>query len=129
MELEEGHLRSIPDGGVLHELPNGIRIVRRRKHEPKPIEVNGLSGADLVRRTDRRAGSKFLPETSLSDIVKMTCEVLIENGAIVGTNIGYNKTYEHPIGYSKGRPVKGLHVTRSNSGKLAHAYPIDERQA
>jgi len=30
MGLEEEKLRCVPDGGVLHTLPNGIEIQRRR---------------------------------------------------------------------------------------------------
>jgi len=126
MDLDDSKLRSVRDGGVLHELPNGIQVVRRKKHEP--IDMAQLTKGELARRTDKRNGSKFLPEISLKRIVEMTCQVLIEKGAEVGANIPYNRAFDHPIGYSNGRPVKGLWVSRSNKGKLAHAYPVDERR-
>ena len=107
-------------------MPNGIKILRRKKHEP--IDMAQLTKGEQERQTDKRNGSKFLPETSLKRIVEMTCQVLIEKGAEVGANIPYNKVFDHPIGYSNGCPVKGLRVSRSNKGRLAHAYPVDERR-
>lgn len=126
MELEESQLRRVPDGGVLYTLANGIQILRRKKHEP--IHLEGLTEAEQRRRTSKREGSKFLPGTTLRDIVKMTCDILIENGAEPGANTGYNKVYEHPIGISRGRAVTAVRVVRSNNGKIAHAYPEDERR-
>ena len=125
MELDEGQLRSVPDGGPLHVLPNGIQIIRRKKHEP--IDLEGLDRDELARRTGKLEGSKFLPGTSLGRIVEMTCEILLENGAQVGSNEAYNRVHRDTIGISRGRRVRGLRVRRSGNGKVAHAYPEDER--
>ena len=126
MGHEESQLRAAPDGGVLVLLRSGIRVVRRRKHEPIPIE--GLSEQELASRTDHRNGSKFLPGTTLARIVEMTAAILVENNAAVGCNDGYGKIYEEPIGISKGRRVRGVRVVRSAHGQYAHAYPADERE-
>jgi len=70
MELDEGLLRAVPDGCVLYTLPNGIKIVRRKKHEP--IDAANLSRQDLERLTGKENGAKFLPGTTLARIVEMT---------------------------------------------------------
>jgi len=126
MGIDERPLRGVPDAGVLDMLPNGIRIIRRKKHEP--IEMGQLTRNERMRRTDKLEGSKFLPGTSLARIVRMTREVLLENDAKIGSNDGCGKVYDRPIGISRGRPVRGLRVRRSNNGTLAHAYPEDEQR-
>ena len=123
MELDEVQLREVPNAGVLHELSNGIQIIRRRKHEPIDLPRREK---ELARQTNKCNGSKFLPETTLTRIVEMTSEVLLENRAEIGSNDCYNKVYDEPIGISAGRRVKGLRVCRSNRGRYAHAYPQDE---
>ena len=73
MELNDADLRAVRDGEVLHELPSGIRIIRRRKHEPVP-DLLDLPRDEQVRKTNKVNGSKFLPGTSLRRIVEMTAE-------------------------------------------------------
>ena len=126
MEPDESQLRVVRDGRILHTLPNGIQIQRRMKHEP--IRLEGLSKREIRRRTDKKHGSKFLPETTLRRIVEITREILEENEAVVGTNQCYDKVYEEAVGISNGRRVRGVRVRRSNQGRLAHAYPEDEKR-
>ena len=124
MGPDDPNLWSVPDGGVLRTLPNGIQILRMRKHEP--IETEGMTKEEVASRTDKLSGSKFLPGTSLERIVEITCEVLEGNNALVGSNEGYAKIYGYPIGISRGKLVRGVRVRRSSLGRNAHAFPEDE---
>jgi hypothetical protein len=124
MHLDEAQLRAVPDGGVLYTLPNGIQIIRRKKHEGHGL--GNLSRAEIEWQTNKMNGAKFLPEIDLRRIVEMTAEALLENGAELGANTPYNKLYRTPIGISKGEPVRVLRVRRAGNGRFAHAYPEDE---
>jgi len=124
MELDERQLARVPDGGVLHTMASGINILRRKKHEP--IVLADLTREEIAWRTDKNNGSKFLPGTSLSRIVEMTCEILMENKAVSGTKDGYTKAYDKVVGVSRGEAVRAVKVVRSNNGAYAHAYPEDE---
>jgi hypothetical protein len=53
----------VPDGGILKTLPAGLVIIRRRKHEPLDLSV--LQAAQIVERTGKRSGSKFLKDWDL----------------------------------------------------------------
>jgi hypothetical protein len=125
MARSNADLRAVPEGGVLFTLPNGIRILRRRKHEPV-TNLLGLSRAALTRLTGKMNGSKFLPGTTLDRIVEMTTEVLLENQAAPGSNTSYNKVFAEPIGISAGRLVRALRIQRSWNGTVAHGYPVNE---
>lgn len=128
MELDEGQLRSVPDAGILCRLPNGIGVIRMRKHEP--IDMTGLSPAEVEVRTNKASGSKFRPGTTLTRIVEITQEILDENGAQPGTPSGsYDKMYDESVGISRGRTVSAVRVRTCSNGTLAHAYPVDERRA
>jgi len=116
-------LARVPDGGRLLRLPNGIVIVRRRKHEP--VDLRGKSKTEIERLTGKVNGAKFLPQIDLECIVRMTREVLIEKDVHPGAAGRYTKGYGRPIGISRGRHVKGLCVVVS--GRYAHAFPIDEK--
>jgi hypothetical protein len=122
MDLNERDLRAVPNSGTLVELPNGIRIVRRRKHES--LESRGIKTRDLAAETSARKGSKFLASLTLKRIVEMTAEVLEEQGAVRDARAVYNRVYGEPIGVSKGKKVRKLRVELN--GGCAHAYPIDE---
>jgi hypothetical protein len=124
MELDERKLARVPDGGVLHTTASGINILRRKKHEP--IVSDDMPPEELAHRTDKKNGAKFLPGTTLSRIVEMTCEILEENEAALGSNLGYTKVYGEPVGISRGRRVRAVKVVRSTNGAYAHAYPEDE---
>ena len=117
---------SVADGGVLYTLESGIQIQRRLKHER--IDLDGLTQEEIVRRTDKKNGAKFLPGTTLSRIVELTCEILEENNAALGSNVGYTKIYDRAVGVSRGRRVRAVKVVRSNNGAYAHAYPEDEER-
>ena len=125
MERSDADLRAVPEGGVLRTLPNGIRIIRRRKHEPG-ANLLELSRGALARLTDKVNGSKFLPRTTLARIVEMTAEVLLENQAAPGSNTSYNKVFAEPIGISAGRLVRALRIQRCWNGTVAHGYPVNE---
>jgi hypothetical protein len=128
MEPDESQLRAVPEAGVLSILPNGIAIVRRRKHEP--ISLEGLSRDEIVRRTNKQSGSKFLPGTSLARIVEITREILEESNVQPGDQDGghYAKIYDEPIGISNGRQVRAARVRTRDGCRRAHAYPEDERR-
>ena len=122
MDLDEKQLRIVPKGGTLYTLDNGIRIVRRPKHEP--IDVDGLDAARLKWKTDKNNGSKFLKGISLKRIVEMTEEVLRENRAVPEVRSAYNKVYAVPIGISEGKKVRAIRV--DVGGGWAHGYPVNE---
>jgi hypothetical protein len=127
MELEERRLRSVGDGRVLHTLPNGIHILRRKKHEP--IDLAGWSQEKVVNRTGKVMGSKFLPGTTLQRIVALAAEIIQENGVQPGTPDGrYAKIYGEPVGISQGRKVRAVRVVTSCHSTEAHAYPEDEQR-
>lgn len=111
---------------MLCTLPNGIQILRRRKHEP--IDIGVLTDEELARLTNKANGSKFLPGTSLKRIVEITSEILAENGAEVGTSECYHKVFDEPMGISNGKIVRAVRVRRSNAGRTAHAYPEGEER-
>jgi hypothetical protein len=124
MELDEGKLRKVQDSDILHTLESGIQIQRRKKHEP--IGFDDMTQEEIDRRTDKKNGAKFLPGTTLSRIVEMTCEILMENKAVLGSKDGYTKVYDQAVGVSRGRRVRAVKVVRSNDGLYAHAFPEDE---
>jgi len=121
MQLDESQLRRVSDGAELCRLQSGIIISRRHKHEP--IEIAGLSEEDLKRRTSKENGSKFLPGTTLCQIVEMTAKVLGDDGATIGLKTTYNVVYDRPIGISRGRRVRGIRVALASG--YAHAFPIE----
>jgi len=123
MELDERKLARVPDGGVLYTMASGINILRRKKHEPLDSD---MTPEEIARRTDKKNGAKFLPGTTLSRIVEMTCEILEENEAALGSSLGYTKVYGEPVGISRGQYVRAVKVRRSTNGAYAHAYPEDE---
>ena len=126
MGLDESTLRAVSDGETLITLPNGIEIVRRRKHEPM-VGMERLTKRALAAKTDKDWGSKFLPGTSLPDIIRMTTEALEECGAKLGDkDRSCGKVFDCPIGISDGELVRGLLVHRSRNGRYAHGFPVDE---
>ena len=124
MELDAAILRATPDGCTLVTLPSGIEIIRRKKHEP--IMLEGLSAAEIAKRTDKRNGAKFLPGTTLRQIVEMTAQVLEQNQARPDSNTSYVGRLPQPIGLCCGHPTSCIRVLRSNRGRLAHGHPVEE---
>jgi hypothetical protein len=120
MQLDESQLRGVHDGGELCKLPSGIIITRRRKHEP--IKIEGLNKEDLERLTSKEKGSKFLPGTTLRQIVEMTARVLQDKGATKDLKTTYNVVHDRPVGISRGKWVRGMCVVLK--GRYAHAFPI-----
>ncbi|HEY3245234.1 MAG TPA: hypothetical protein VGM03_17975 [Phycisphaerae bacterium] len=56
-------LSAIPNREPLRRLASGLEIARARKHEP--IDFSRLNRNQIERLTDKRFGSKFLPEWTL----------------------------------------------------------------
>ncbi len=117
-------LRTIPDGEPLYTLPNSLVIVRRRKHE-WTADLNGLTGAKLVRATDKVRGSKFVSEWDLQAYVERMVAAINslewdENTTAATHVIEYNEV----IGWSFGKPVKQLRIVVSS--RSVHGYPVSE---
>ena len=113
-------LYAVPDGQTLVTLATGIEIVRRRKHEP--ISIAGLDTEQLTSRTGKKSGSKFLPGTTLADIVKYTKEILPENRAVLHTSGTYTKTFAGNVGIVGGVHVRTMQVLFD--GRYAHGFPV-----
>jgi hypothetical protein len=113
-------LYAVPDGQTLVKLATGIEVVRRRKHEP--IQIDGLDEKQLESLTGKKSGSKFLPGTTLEQIVEYTEEILSENSAALGTSGAYTKMYADYVGIVDGERVKTIKVLFD--GRYAHAFPV-----
>lgn len=113
-------LYAVPDGQTLVILANGIEIVRRRKHEP--INLEDLDQQQLISRTAKKSGSKFLPGTRLEQIVSYTATILTENNAALSTSGTYTRTFAHQVGVANGVRVRTIAVLFD--GRYAHAFPV-----
>ncbi len=113
-------LYAVPDGQTLQTLATGIEIVRRRKHEP--IRLDGLDREQLVSLTDKKSGAKFLPGTTLEDIVRYTETILHDNNATLNTSGTYTRTFVGYVGIAGGIRVRTLTVLFD--GRYAHAFPV-----
>jgi hypothetical protein len=113
-------LYAVPDGRTLVILATGIEVVRRRKHEP--INIDGLDQKQLESRTAKKNGSKFLPATTLEQIVSYTEEILTENKAVLNTSGTYIKTFANDVGIAGGIRVRTITVLFD--GRYAHSFPV-----
>ena len=113
-------LYAVPDGRTLVILATGIEVVRRRKHEP--ISIDGLDQKQLESRTAKKNGSKFLPATTLEQMVSYTEEILTENKAVLNTSGTYTKTFADDVGIAGGIRVRTITVLFD--GRYAHSFPV-----
>ena len=114
-----------PDGQILVELPSGLAIIRRRKHEP--IDFDALSSQELLWRTNKVNGSKFLPSWDLDSCVGWLQERLDELGwhRPPGCAAKADFALNQPVGYANGQQVNTIRIV--SDGHYVHAYPVEDQ--
>ena len=120
----DAELRTIPDGEVLHVLPGGLMIVRRKKHEYTP-KLADLAQDELANWSNKRNGSKFNSEWSLAAYVRWVVAQLEILGWNENTAAG-DHTVEvgRFVGWSSG--IMTTRVRIEISSRCIHAYPVLE---
>ncbi|ETX04274.1 MAG: hypothetical protein ETSY2_29785 [Candidatus Entotheonella gemina] len=84
--------------------------------------MDNLDQPQLVSRTAKKSGSKFLPGTRLEQIVNYTEEMLTENKATLNASATYTKTFADHVGVASGVRVRTIAVFFD--GRYAHAFPV-----
>jgi len=122
---EARRLTGILDGGVLRTLPNGVKIVRRRKHEWEKA-LDPMDRAEFEKQTDSSHGSKFLPSWTLLHYVNWLGHRIAELKWQVDAPSHETTTIREttPVGYSKGELVRTIRIV-IDSG-FVHAYPVQD---
>jgi len=122
---QQQRLARVIDGGVLRTLPNGIKLVRRKKHEwVKSLDPKAR--AEFERKTNPFFGSKFLPIWSLPRYVVWLEQKMAElkwSGIAPKDDAAVFKE-PIPVGYSKGKLVHTIEIV-IDSG-FVHAYPVQD---
>ncbi|MBA3273501.1 MAG: hypothetical protein H0T11_06465 [Chthoniobacterales bacterium] len=122
--MAESDYRTVPNGGVLATLNNGLVIVRRWKHEWTPM-VETLAGEVFTRYTDRKSGSKFNRQWTLSRYVDwLQDQVEALDWTDQSSPQDHTVEMNQPVGYSKGEPVTKIRIELSS--RSVHAYPVKE---
>ena len=124
--MVEQDFYSVPDGGTLRLLANGLEIVRRRKqHEWHPAILN-LSHEKRAQRTDKVWGSKFNAEWTLPVLVAWMEKVIGEEGWTLrpGEAVQTDRLLNQPVGLAGGHSTCRIRVVCD--GRYVHAYPIQE---
>jgi hypothetical protein len=124
--ISETDLYSIPDGGTLRKLENGLEIVRRRKHEWLPT-LDGMQADKLAERTGKTWGSKFYCDWTLPALVEWIKGIITEEGWTLrpGQSSQTDRVFNHDIGLAAGKPTPKIRVVCD--GRYVHAYPIAEQ--
>ena len=113
------------DGEVLRTLANGVKIIRRLKHEwSKSLDPSDR--AEFQRQTGPTQGSKFLPSWTLQRYVSWLESMLAElNWQVDSPRDGEAKIRETAaVGYSNGVLVNTIKIV-IDSG-FVHAYPVGD---
>lgn len=119
----EQRYRRIQEPGPLEILPNGLEIIRRRKHEP--IEFDGLSRQQMKFLTDKVHGSKFAGNWLLVDYVDWVAHAIGVLGWTPATGPADHGFAEGRIvGICKGEPVHTIRIV--SDGRNVHAYPAED---
>src|SRR5438270_7352121 len=108
--MTQDPFRSVPDGGILIQLPSGVQIIRRMKHEWTPL-VDTLKGEDLARHTDRVRGSKFLRNWTLAAYVQWVTQTVDELGWNQDTPASeHTEDLGQAIGFSNAKAMTKIRV-------------------
>ena len=113
------------DGEVLRTLANGVKIIRRLKHEwSKSLDPSDRE--EFQRQTGPTRGSKFLPGWTLQRYVSWLASKLTElNWQVDSPRDGEATIRETAaVGYSNGVLVNTIKIV-IDSG-FVHAYPVGE---
>ena len=121
----EQRYRGVRDRETLEILPGGLEIVRSIKHEP--ISLARTSKRKLLAKTDKHAGSKFLPQWTLWRYVHWTAAQVAQLGWTRETGIAsYDVLMDEVIGVSHGQYVRTIRIV--SDGRYVHAYPVREHE-
>jgi hypothetical protein len=117
-------LRTVADGEVLFLTRNGLRLIRRRKHEWTD-SLQRLDPSGLARATDKVRGSKFGPAWTLDAYVRWLIAQVDSLGWDEQTAAGsVLLELDGEVGWSNGRPVRRVRIVISS--RSVHAYPVQE---
>jgi hypothetical protein len=116
---------SVPDGGTLRVLDNGLEIVRRQKLEWR-ASLEKLPPDKLARRTGKVWGSKFYPEWTLPILIDWIVSVIVEEQWRLqpGEPREADRRLDRPVGLAGGGATHRIRVV--SDGRYVHAYPIEE---
>lgn len=117
---DEEIFRRVRDGEPLRSLASGLVIIRRRKHEP--VDFSGLTKDDIVSRTSKRSGSKFLIDWTLTRYVAwIEAEINILGWTDDTGPATAVVQFTERVGISRGSHVKRVRLR--SDGRNVHAYP------
>jgi hypothetical protein len=120
-ETPEQRYRRVPDREPLEVLPGGLVLVRSMKREP--ISSKNLTRAKLLARTNKRRGSKFLPDWTLTRYVEWSRATIAKLGWTSQTGMASHEiAFDSPIGISHGEYVSTIRLV--SDGRYVHAYPV-----
>jgi hypothetical protein len=113
------------DGDTLRKLPNGIQIIRRKKHE-WVSSLDPQNRADFLKKTNPFFGSKFLPSWTLSHHLAWLEQRIAELKWRLDSPRDGEATFKEKaaVGYSNGRLVHTIRLV-IDSG-FVHAYPVED---
>jgi hypothetical protein len=113
-----------PQGTTLRQLDGGLEIIRYRKHEP--IHFDQLMPEELVWKTGKRWGSKFLANWTLDRYVTWIAAQVQQLGwpAEAGVHRSIDIRERAAVGYSRGKLVYNIRLVAD--GRYVHAYPVGE---
>ena len=123
--MSEATPRVVPDGEPIRQLPGGLEIVRREKHDWKD-GLDQLPPDRLAKFTGKVWGSKFYPGWSYPALVKWIEAVVTEAGWTLqpGDPVQGDWDLPNPVGIVSGRLTRRIRVV--SDGRYVHAYPISE---
>jgi hypothetical protein len=117
--------RKISDGGTLKTVEGGLQIIRRKKHEP--INLEGLSREQRIRRTSKIYGSKFASAWNLVKYVEHIELRVKELKWTAATGAASDRLHlAEPVGISNGVQVHTIRMI--SDGRFVHAYPDKDDQ-
>jgi hypothetical protein len=123
--MGDADLYLIRDGETLRTLKSGLEIVRREKHEWRPL-LDKLPPEKLVKRTGKVWGSKFYADWTLPALTNWIESVVLEETWILqpGHAFETDRFLNRNIGLVAGVPTRKIKVVCD--GRYVHAYPIVE---
>ena len=124
MAEEVGDLYKVRNRETLRRLDTGMEITRATKHEP--IDFGSLTNKELRECTDRRSGSKFLPEWTLLRLTDWIEQEIRRRPWRFppGVQARVRVHLPAPVGYVNGNLVRT--ITIFASGRYVHAFPDED---
>jgi hypothetical protein len=113
----------VRDGETLRRLSSGLEIVRRRKHEP--IDFEGLTRNERLRLTDKRFGSKFLPDWGIVRLTDWIADEIDTRKWTARTPLSVDVGLDRPVGIASGEETSTIRIM--SDGRYVHAFPVEDR--